>query len=318
VVGQERFDELAKGLATNRLSRGKALRVLGSALVGGALASVPGMAWAKTKPGKCKTIGQCPEGQDCCDGICTPIGTPQNCFGCDNVCDAPGVACCPLVPGSNLFFACVSLNDITHCGACNNKCTGAGAACCNQVCRNTNSDPINCGGCGKACPRTQICQGGQCVCPEGLTLCGDVCRNFDTDIDNCGSCGNACSGGKTCQEGVCACPPEKKTECQGVCRDLQTDPNNCGVCATTCTASQICKNGVCQCPDGRVSVICSCADISCPPNTECCTNCDGSPGCRPTCDFLCPGQICCTYDNSCFRVCTTSGFDCPPPPQECT
>jgi hypothetical protein len=43
MVDQQRFDELARGLATNRLSRGRVLRVLRSALVGGALASVPGM-----------------------------------------------------------------------------------------------------------------------------------------------------------------------------------------------------------------------------------------------------------------------------------
>jgi hypothetical protein len=36
------FDELAKGLAAGTLSRGKALRLMGAALVGGALASVPG------------------------------------------------------------------------------------------------------------------------------------------------------------------------------------------------------------------------------------------------------------------------------------
>jgi hypothetical protein len=41
------FDDLAKGLASGTLSRGKALRLLGGALVGGALASLPGVAWAQ-------------------------------------------------------------------------------------------------------------------------------------------------------------------------------------------------------------------------------------------------------------------------------
>jgi hypothetical protein len=40
------FDELAKGVASGTLSRGKALRLLGAALVGGAMASIPGVAWA--------------------------------------------------------------------------------------------------------------------------------------------------------------------------------------------------------------------------------------------------------------------------------
>jgi hypothetical protein len=41
------FAELAKGLASGNFSRGKALRIMGAALVGGALASFPGAAWSK-------------------------------------------------------------------------------------------------------------------------------------------------------------------------------------------------------------------------------------------------------------------------------
>jgi hypothetical protein len=40
------LDELAKGLASGTVSRGKALRWMGGALVGAAVASVPGGAWA--------------------------------------------------------------------------------------------------------------------------------------------------------------------------------------------------------------------------------------------------------------------------------
>ena len=40
------FDELAKGLANGEVSRRKALGLIGAALVGGTLASIPGMAWA--------------------------------------------------------------------------------------------------------------------------------------------------------------------------------------------------------------------------------------------------------------------------------
>jgi hypothetical protein len=318
MVDQQRFDELAKGLATNRLSRRHALRMLGSALVGGALASVPGMAWAKPKPGKgkCKNPGDCPIGQDCCNGSCTPIGTPDNCFGCGALCNDPGVACCQDVPGSNFSFTCRSLNDIKHCGACNNACSGADAACCNQVCRNTDSDPINCSCCDCPCPRTQICQGGLCVCPEGLTLCGDICRNVQTDVDNCGSCGNVCSGGETCQEGVCACPPGQ-TKCQGVCRNLQTDPNNCGVCATVCHQSQVCTSGRCQCPNGTVAEFCSCTDpgLNCPPNFKCCQKLDGSAVCQATCAVACPpGTTCCECPCPHPPLCASPGFPCPPCP----
>jgi hypothetical protein len=40
------FDDLAMGLAEGTLSRRKALRLMGAALAGGMLASVPGVAWA--------------------------------------------------------------------------------------------------------------------------------------------------------------------------------------------------------------------------------------------------------------------------------
>jgi hypothetical protein len=40
------FDELARGLASGTLSRGKAIRWMGGALLGAALASFPGVAWA--------------------------------------------------------------------------------------------------------------------------------------------------------------------------------------------------------------------------------------------------------------------------------
>ena|ERR687889_1907712 len=73
------FDELTRGLANGTLSRGKALRLMGAALVGGALASIPGIALAepKLKPdgAKCKRDSQCQSGQ-CASpesgGVCLP------------------------------------------------------------------------------------------------------------------------------------------------------------------------------------------------------------------------------------------------------
>ncbi len=43
------FYELAKGLPSGNFSRGTALRIMGAALVGGALAAFPGAAWSKEK-----------------------------------------------------------------------------------------------------------------------------------------------------------------------------------------------------------------------------------------------------------------------------
>jgi hypothetical protein len=47
------FDELARGLASGTLSRGKAIRWMGGALLGAALASFPRVAWAND----CRRLG---------------------------------------------------------------------------------------------------------------------------------------------------------------------------------------------------------------------------------------------------------------------
>jgi hypothetical protein len=84
------FDELAKGLANGSISRGKALRLMGAALAGGALASIPGIASASPRPrpnGKhCKTNSQCASNncqggvcQASSGGVCPPFTT--NCGG---------------------------------------------------------------------------------------------------------------------------------------------------------------------------------------------------------------------------------------------
>jgi hypothetical protein len=60
-AGERSFDELASGLASGTLSRGRALKLMGAALVGGVLASIPGIAQAD--PG-CKVCYA--QGDTCC------------------------------------------------------------------------------------------------------------------------------------------------------------------------------------------------------------------------------------------------------------
>jgi hypothetical protein len=52
------LDELARGLADGTISRGKAIRWMGGALVGAALASVPGVAWARDRCPKGRLVVQ--------------------------------------------------------------------------------------------------------------------------------------------------------------------------------------------------------------------------------------------------------------------
>jgi hypothetical protein len=56
------FDNLAKGLAEERVSRGKALKLVGAAILGGLLASIPGVALAA--PQTCVTC-VCGTGRPC-------------------------------------------------------------------------------------------------------------------------------------------------------------------------------------------------------------------------------------------------------------
>lgn len=83
------FDELAKQLASGEVSRGRAIRLMGAALMGGTLASVPGMAWAAPPPkpnGKrCKTDSQCLSG-NCADRVCRQVGCPTGETLCRGVC----------------------------------------------------------------------------------------------------------------------------------------------------------------------------------------------------------------------------------------
>jgi Stigma-specific protein, Stig1 len=73
------LDELAKGLATGTLSRGKAIRWMGGALLGAALAAVPGVAWAEG--------GRCPQGQTRCGERCVNLRTNErHCGSCSNRC----------------------------------------------------------------------------------------------------------------------------------------------------------------------------------------------------------------------------------------
>src|SRR4051794_19080577 len=92
------FDELAKALTTEeRLSRRTILRLFAAAAGTAIVPLTPEEASAaKTCPdGRAKCRGKCCLSQeDCCNGRCTTIGTPQNCFGCNDTCGV-GEACCP-------------------------------------------------------------------------------------------------------------------------------------------------------------------------------------------------------------------------------
>ena len=191
------FDELARGLANGSVTRGKALRLMGAALVGGALASIPGTAWAARCPSpRIKCRGQC-----CPTGVTTCVGTGKNktCGPCPNGTEDCG-------------GTCTDLSTTTNCGTCGNAC-GTGAICVSGECQQcpTGTTICDCGGTcspecvSNVCPEGFIYNPQRCLCdpvctpscPQGTCRCavagngsGNVCVAFGSNpvVDSCNEC----------------------------------------------------------------------------------------------------------------------------------
>jgi Stigma-specific protein, Stig1 len=233
------LDELAKGLATGTLSRGKAIRWMGGALLGAALASVPGMAWADDdcrrlgrecrrdsqccsrnciRRGDAKVCG-CPEGQRRCNDRCVNLDRNENhCGECFNRCDE-GVECVEGVCGGEVCEG----EFLTPVGGGDPICTCAGrcVASCDECEAGTicTIGPSECGNpptlaCSTPCGGEPICnppcpQGRECVeGAPGFTFCQPICPScacscFDLPDGSGGAC-VACNGG---------CPAAPNNDC---------------------------------------------------------------------------------------------------------
>jgi hypothetical protein len=152
------FDELASGLASGTLSRRRALRLMGAALVGGTLASL-GIGEAAADD-LCKPPGKkCRKNAQCCSGKCE-----------DHKCAA----------------ACTS-----NGGSCT-----ADSACCSGIC--DSGTCATCRSNGGSCTSSSQCCGGNCsngtcsACPPGtVELSNGTCARPCTSSANCAvpSCG---------------------------------------------------------------------------------------------------------------------------------
>ncbi len=79
-----------------------------------------------------------------------------------------------------------------------------GKQVCESGCVDLDSDPGNCGRCGKSC-LPGACVGGACteICPGGLAACGASCADLASHRGHCGACGVACVAGEACVAGAC-------------------------------------------------------------------------------------------------------------------
>jgi hypothetical protein len=267
------FDELAKGLASGTFSRGKALRMVSAVLVGGALASIPGAAWAKKKPGKpkkkCQDFEDCLPGQDCISGECR----------CGEFTTLCGGVCC------ETEFCCGGEKKGVCCGNPNTSCVDGecvcnpGLATCNGGCCNEGDVcvPLQGGGVG-CCDPGDLCEGN--CCPhffEAHACCSGVCC---AEAENCvnGECG--CGTGPSCPAGT-ECVPGTGTCCptdQWCPTDFSTTNAICCPEGTSCigncfSSTQECFTECCPveriCGDG-LSVKCCAEGTLCQQETETC------------------------------------------------
>ncbi len=165
-----------------------------------------------------------------------------------------------------------------------------GAVKCGKTCVSTQTDALNCGGCGQACGANRGCVNGQCQsgdpgapgggqgggCPANQILCGALCVDPRDNEQHCGACQNRCAGDLTCINGTCACA--EGTACGNACIDTQTDDAHCGACNTPCASGQRCVAGSCAatpCADGERD----CGGGLCIPDTAdgCCVRLDCGP-----------------------------------------
>jgi hypothetical protein len=175
--------------------QGQGSRWMGGALLGAALASFPGVAWAEG--------GRCSEGQTRCGDRCVNLKTNErHCGSCSNRCRS-NQRCC----NGN----CVNLQkNERHCGRCFNRCA-QGEECVDGVCG------------GAACPAER---------PVRLSngTCAKPCPNGDVD---CAGCTEECSAERNTGDPYCVnifiddpcdatieCPPGQFcTATEGVCAE---------------------------------------------------------------------------------------------------
>jgi hypothetical protein len=140
--GASSFDELAVGLSSGTLSRGKALKLMGAALVGGTLASL-GVGEASAVP-RCKPAGKrCKNGTQCCSGTC---GEDRKCTAMTpGACTAGTAPCCPSCEnGANSL--------------CYDNANGMGTTCACFFGPTCTDDCSTCGGINSACVSSPECQ----------------------------------------------------------------------------------------------------------------------------------------------------------------
>src|SRR5215212_1999309 len=209
------FDELARGLADGSLTRGKALRLMGAALVGGTLGSLGIGEASADRPG-CKRNGKhCTRDPQCCGNLVCVSGTCQEA-------QTTTTTTTPTTSTSTTPM-CIPLG----IGPCNDpdQCCGLsaceGGTCCasgNQVC---NADSECCG--------DFTCQEGQCLpvclpdgedCIDPRQCCSGNCFNGFCEPLNRIQCGCENGAAGACTSTDCSDATAVNQLCTDLCAQI--------------------------------------------------------------------------------------------------
>jgi hypothetical protein len=117
--------------------------------------------------------GSCGAGYALCSGECVSLTTTAHCGSCDNVCvggdTCNGGICESGGSGTGTTSPDSGGSDDTGVGPddsgggdTGSGGCGAGETMCDGICTNTDTDPDNCGMCGKQCS-SNMCSGGTCA-----------------------------------------------------------------------------------------------------------------------------------------------------------
>jgi hypothetical protein len=179
VAGEHSFDELTRGMASGSISRGKALKLMGAALLGGTLASL-GIREAGADPPGCKRNGKnCTRDKQCCS----------------EKCDSSTGKCAPACLPNSISSTCTA--DSQCCsGICNTTSSGSCGPCRETGVSCTSASDCCSGHCANGCVPAQgvgLVNFVQCFCNDGAVI--QTCSTIDCNTLGASSefCTTACA-----------------------------------------------------------------------------------------------------------------------------
>jgi hypothetical protein len=184
------FDELVRGLASGSLSRRKALRLMGAALVGGTLASF-GTGGVALADDECKRTGKkCRKDKQCCSGNCSS-GTCAACPSGQVLCNG---SCVSTSCSEGQIFDPSSCACVAQCRPNNSNCT-SGNQCCSGFCTHNTGVCISVNIVQCFCQRASYADCQLIDCSDATALnqhCTGVCASFGDEFESVGCVPNGC------------------------------------------------------------------------------------------------------------------------------